>query len=147
MRRRTVLKLALSAIGLAATPVWATESLPPITLYKDPQCSCCGAYTDYLRVNGFTVTVVETVHLPLMYAHYSVANAYQSCHLATVSRYFTVGHIPVEFIKRMLAEQPAFAGITLPGMPVGAPGMGGNKTEPFKIYALGDGPPKLYAAE
>ena len=75
----------------------------------------------------------------------SVVPEFQSCHLATVDRYFAVGHIPVDVIKRMLAEKPAIAGITLPGMPGGAPGMGGRKTEPFKIYALGDGAPKVYA--
>jgi hypothetical protein len=79
----------------------------------------------------------------MLYSHYKVPSALQSCHLATVDRYIAVGHIPVDVIKRMLAEQPAIAGITLPGMPAAAPGMGGSKAEPFKIYALGDGPPKL----
>ena len=147
MQRRTLLKLGLSAIVFADAPSWATETASQATLYKDPQCGCCGAYADYLRDNGFTVTIVETPHLPMLYTRYSVPSELQSCHLATVDRYFTVGHIPVEVIKRMLAEQPAIKGITLPGMPAGSPGMTGSKTEPFKIYALGNGPPKLYAIE
>jgi hypothetical protein len=147
MQRRTALKLGLSLIAIAATPSWAVEGATQVTLYKDPQCGCCEAYTEYLRNNGFTVNVVETAHLPLMYARYDVASAFQSCHLATADRYFMIGHIPVNVIKRMLAEQPAITGITLPNMPGGAPGMGGSKTEPFNIYALGDGPPKLYATE
>ena len=147
MQRRTILKLGLSSIAVAATRSWAVESASQVTLYKDAQCDCCGAYADYLRDNGFTVAVVETPHLPMMYARYSVPSTFQSCHLATVDRYVAIGHIPVEVIKRMLAEQPAITGITLPGMPAGSPGMGGSKTEPFKIYALGDGPPKLYATD
>jgi hypothetical protein len=147
MQRRTLLRLALSSIAVATTRSWAAESTTQVTLYKDAQCDCCRAYVDYLRSNGFTVTVFETPHLPMMYARHSVPSAYQSCHLATVDRYLSVGHIPVDIVKRMLVEQPAITGITLPGMPAGSPGMGGSKTEPFKIYALGDGPPKLYATE
>ena len=147
MQRRTVLKLALGSIAAATTPSWAAESASQITLYKDAQCDCCGAYADYLRDNGFTVAVVETPHLPMMYARYGVPSAFQSCHLAMVDRYLAVGHIPVDVVKRMLAEKPSITGITLPGMPAGSPGMGGNKTEPFKVYALGDGSPKLYAID
>jgi len=29
------------------------------------------------------------------------------------------------------------AGIALPGMPAGSPGMGGEKSEPFVVYAIG----------
>ena len=35
-----------------------------------------------------------------------------------------------------VGERPTIAGITLPGMPEGSPGMTGRKTEPFKIYAV-----------
>jgi hypothetical protein len=147
MQRRTVLKLFLTSTALAATPALPAESTGQMTLYKNAECGCCGAYTKYLSENGFAVTVVETPHLPMMYSHYKVPSALQSCHLATVDRYIAVGHIPVDVIKQMLAEQPAIAGITLPGMPAAAPGMGGSKAEPFKIYALGDGPPKLYAID
>jgi hypothetical protein len=135
MQRRTILKLGLSSIAAVATPSWAAESASQITLYKDAQCGCCGAYADYLRDNGFTVTVVETPHLPMMYARYGVPSAFQSCHLAMVDRYLAVGHIPVDVIKRMLAEKPSITGITLPGMPAGSPGMGGSKTDHFARHA------------
>jgi len=36
-------------------------------------------------------------------------------------------------------------GITLPGMPVGTPGMPGNKPGPLDIYEIGSSPPKVYA--
>ena len=52
-------------------------------------------------------------------------------------------------VKKLLAERPTIAGITLPGMPAGAPGMGGSKQEPFKVYAFTkDGnTPTVYATE
>ena len=45
------------------------------------------------------------------------------------------------------ANSPAIAGITLPGMPAGSPGMVGQKADSFVIYAVTkDGkPPTVYA--
>jgi hypothetical protein len=42
-----------------------------------------------------------------------------------------------EVVMKLLSEKPAIAGITLPGMPTGSPGMFGKKTEKFVIYAFG----------
>ena len=147
MQRRTTLKLGMGLIVAAIAPAWAAEGPTQVTLYKDPQCRYSGAYADYLRSNGFAVIVVETPHLPLINARYGVPHAFQSCHVAMVDRYFVEGHIPVVVIKRLLAELPAIKGITLPGMPDGSPGVGGTKSAPFKIYAIGDGPPRPYAIE
>lgn len=65
---------------------------------------------------------------------------------------FVAGHVvdglvPVDIVRKLLAEQPAIAGITLPGMPSGSPGMPGEKTGPLTVYALSkDGtPPSVFA--
>jgi hypothetical protein len=50
-------------------------------------------------------------------------------------------------IRKLLAERPAIKGISLPGMPEGSPGMTGTKTEPFTIYEISDGAPKVFAVE
>ena len=55
--------------------------------------------------------------------------------------------MPVAQVKRLLAERPAIKGISLAGMPAGSPGMDGEKTEPFTIYEIGDGAPKVFARE
>ena len=57
------------------------------------------------------------------------------------------GHVPVTAIRKLLKERPAIAGITLPGMPLGSPGMGGAKQEPFKIYEIGNAAPKVFVTE
>jgi len=64
-----------------------------------------------------------------------------------VDGYVIDGHVPVEIVRRLLSERPGIAGITLPGMPAGSPGMTGQKTQTFVIYAVTkDGkPPKVYA--
>lgn len=60
-----------------------------------------------------------------------------SCHTAKVGGYIIVGHVPAEDIKRLLKEKPAIAGIAVPGMPMGSPGMEqGGRKEPYTVIAF-----------
>lgn len=62
----------------------------------------------------------------------------QSCHTAIVDGYIIEGHVPADDIDRLLAERPQFAGLAIPGMPVGSPGMEiqGMEPEPFDVIAF-----------
>ncbi|KOX50538.1 metal-binding protein, partial [Streptomyces purpurogeneiscleroticus] len=71
----------------------------------------------------------------------------QGCHTLLIDGYVVEGHVPVAAVRRLLAERPAIRGISLPGMPAGSPGMDGEKTEPFTVYEIGDGAPKVFARE
>ncbi len=71
--------------------------------------------------------------------------ALQGCHTLLIDGYVVEGHVPVAQVKQLLAERPAIKGISLPGMPVGSPGMDGEKTELFTIYEIGDGAAKVFA--
>ena len=44
-----------------------------------------------------------------------------------------------EDINKLLKEQPNIDGIALPGMPIGTPGMPGDKYEPYVIYQIING--------
>jgi hypothetical protein len=137
--------LAGAAAGLVSARAWAAGESMQVTLYKDPQCGCCEGYADYLRSNGFTVTVAPTHDLPLLDEKYGIPTELSPCHISMISGYVVGGHVPIEVVHRLLSEKPPITGITLPGMPLGSPGMFGNKTEPFKIYEITKGPPKIYA--
>jgi hypothetical protein len=124
------------------------EPLPTrgdVTLYKNPQCGCCEAYADYLRHSGFNVKAVSTNDLTLMGQKYGIPDDLQPCHISIIGGYVVGGHIPIEVIDRLLSEKPQIIGITLPGMPVGTPGMPGDKPGPLEIYEIGKGQPKVYA--
>ena len=60
------------------------------------------------------------------------------CHTAKVAGHVVEGHVPVAAVRRLLAERPAIAGLAVPGMPAGAPGMeiAGQPAEPFKVVAF-----------
>jgi hypothetical protein len=133
------------ATGAVASGAQSTAIGDAVTLYKSPQCDCCEGYASYLRDNGFAVTTIATNDLTQMGEKYGISDALQPCHLSLVAGYVVGGHIPFDVIKRLLAEKPQIAGITLPGMPTGSPGMGGTKTGPMTIYEIAKGAPKVYA--
>ena len=144
--KRIILMTALLAFsaGVAA----AGEKIAA-TLFKTPGCSCCDKYADYLRENGFDVTVFENPNMTLIKQKHGVRQELEGCHSTIVGGYVVEGHVPVGIVKRLLTEKPAIKGISLPGMPEGSPGMSGEKDEPFKIYSItgetGDAP--VYAKE
>lgn len=144
--RSVLIALSILVALVASTSVQAQAPTDAL-IYKNPSCSCCDAYADYLRQNGFKVTVRETHQLASMSRKAGIAPKFEGCHLAHIDSYVVSGHVPVSAIQRLLGERPAIKGITLPGMPLGSPGMGGAKREPFTIYEIGDGTPKVFAKE
>jgi hypothetical protein len=148
-RRKPVRNLFCLIVLLVALSSGAVNADQPYsaTLYKNPQCGCCETYADYLRENGFEVTVKPTHDLPLMKRQYGVPGELEGCHTTLVDGYVVEGHVPVNTVIRLLTERPDIKGISLPGMPMGSPGMTGEKTAPFTIYEFGDGPAKVYAVE
>lgn len=134
---------------IAAVPMPAFAESIAAVLYKNPQCSCCEQYAAYLEQNGFKVDVQPTNSLDQIASDAGVPPDLEGCHTMMIAGYAFDGLIPVDVVKKVLAERPAIAGITLAGMPTGAPGMGGDKTGPFTIYAFTkDGAaPTVYAVE
>jgi hypothetical protein len=142
----------LSVLLLIPTLVLSTSSLADessreATLYKNPQCGCCEGYADYLRDNGFAVTVTPTHDLSLLHRQHGVPEPLVGCHTTVVDGYVVEGHVPISAVLRLLSERPSIKGISLPGMPAGSPGMTGEKAAPFTIYEIRDGEPKVYAVE
>lgn len=63
---------------------------------------------------------------------FSVPERLGSCHTAVVNGYVIEGHVNALEIKRLLKERPNALGLSVPGMPVGSPGMEqGGKKEPY----------------
>ena len=147
MKRRTFCCGAL--LAMVAIPLPAIAEPVRATMYKNPQCGCCEGYAAYLCQHGFAVDVKPTTDLTEISRNAGVPERLQGCHTMFVEGYVVDGHVPVNVVRKLLSERPPIAGITLPGMPAGSPGMTGTKRETFTIYAVTkDGaPPKVYAAE
>jgi hypothetical protein len=142
MLRSLILALAV-LLGTAAAHAEPVDG----TMYKNPHCGCCEEYAKYLRQHGFNVTVTPTHDMALISRQKGVPEELAGCHTMLIQGYVVEGHVPVGAIKKLLAERPKIKGISLPGMPEGSPGMSGEKTAPFEILEISDGPPKVFATE
>ena len=132
--RRHFVAGTIAGITLFATG--AVAATGTIAVYKDPQCGCCEGYAEYLRENGFDVTVKPTHDLASMSREAGIPDEFQGCHLSFIDGYVVSGHVPVGTVDKLLTERPDIKGVTLPGMPMGSPGMGGAKEGPFEMLEI-----------
>lgn len=101
----------------------AASALPVMTVYKSPTCGCCKSWVDAVKQAGFTVEVHDVDDVTPVKDDAGVPADKRSCHTAIVGGYAIEGHVPPATIKKFLAEHPKAAGLAVPGMPTGAPGM------------------------
>jgi hypothetical protein len=141
--------LAASAALLLA-PRFASAAAPgkaTLQLVKDPNCGCCGDHAQYLRGHGYVVDVSDSSDLAKLRAELGVPINLVGCHLIRAEGYVVEGHVPAGAIDKLLAERPVIKGISVPGMPLGSPGMGGEKTEPLVVLTIGETAPQVYFTE
>ncbi len=139
-RAAGVAVLALAG-ALFAGPVLAAE----FSVYKSPWCGCCSAWIEEMEGVGHTATITDVEDLDSIKRLAGVPGPLQACHTAIVEGYVIEGHVPASDIERLLAERPDVLGLSVPGMPMGAPGMGGEP-EPFDVLLFKtDGTTSVYA--
>jgi hypothetical protein len=142
---------ALASVATLASAYAPPSSfLPPasVTVFKDPNCGCCKVWVDHLRAHGFAVTTKDTSDINGPKRTARVPERLYSCHTAFVGGYVVEGHIPAADIQRLLAEKPKIAGIAVPGMPAGSPGMEmGNRKDKYDVIAFTrDGTTRVFAS-
>ena len=69
---------------------------------------------------------------------HGVPSSVRGCHSARVGSYRVEGHVPADALKRFLQEHPDAAGISVPGMVVGPPGMEGAEPVPYEVVTFDD---------
>ena len=157
MKKRTkrLAGYGAAAVVLVAIGVWALVPReaeargPELTMYKSPDCRCCLAWAEHLEDNGFEVEVEETLTLSRFKEEQGVPASLAACHTALVNGYVVEGHVPADVLRRFLAEAPAAAGLTVPGMPLGSPGMEvpGQLPQPYDVFVFDDrGEADVYAS-
>lgn len=124
----------------------ATADLPLVTVYKSPTCGCCSKWVSHLEANGFRVEALDVDDMTAVKQRYGIPATLGSCHTAVVGDYVVEGHVPADLVHRMLKEKPTgVAGIAVPGMPIGSPGMEGPNPQPYSVIAFGSGGEWVYA--
>lgn len=140
----TLKTIALSLALLSPATAFAEQAV----LWKNPQCGCCEGHAEHLRANGIDVKSVATHDLALMRQEQGVPMELVGCHMMVIDGYVVEGHVSAAVVKRLLTERPPVKGISLPGMPIGSPGMEGPRTEPLVTYTFGgQSEPQVFAVE
>lgn len=160
-RRQVAGWLALAGLAAPAAAAWAQPiqkaqkagaALPPKTrlveVWKDPHCGCCKDWIAHMAQHGFQLTVHDAGNAAAR-QRAGIPVALGSCHTALVAGYAIEGHVPAGDVIRLLQAKPDAIGLTVPGMPIGSPGMDGpaygGRKDPFDVLlVLRDGRTQVF---
>ena len=125
-----------------------TANIHSLSVYKDPNCGCCGKWIDYMNNHGFDAKAHDTNQLSSFKQAKGIPANVQSCHTAISSQGFVFeGHIPATYVYQFLNDTPPDSiGLAVPAMPVGSPGMEyGDQFRPYQVLLLNkDGSSSVY---
>lgn len=107
-------------------------------VYKTETCGCCALWVEHLEAAGFEVTVenLSNAELTALKERHGIPFELTSCHTALAGRYVLEGHIPAKSIRAFLEAAPDVAGLAVPGMPLGSPGMEHPNAQPYDVIAF-----------
>jgi len=133
--------------GAARYPAEAVSKEPKITVYKDANCGCCKSWIEHLIKHGYRVEAKDSDDMTGIKRSLGVPEALTSCHTAVVNGYLIEGHVPAADIARLLKTKPKVAGLAVPGMPMGSPGMEGPRTQKYDVLSFDKaGKTKVFAS-
>ena len=145
MLRRKMFRIVapLALLASAESAVAAT-----LLVTKTEFCGCCAKWVERMKAAGFTVKVLTVDSVTPTARKLGVPDKLRSCHTSQIGGYAIEGHVPAADIKRLLAQRPKAAGIAVPGMVTGTPGMEhGDHKEPYKVILFDrSGKTKVFAS-
>ena len=139
MLRRTLIKfLIASPLSIFTSSLLANdENL--IEVWKSPTCGCCKDWIIHLESNGFKVVYYDTGNNRVRH-QVGMPRKYGSCHTAIIGDYVIEGHVPASVIFKLIDLQSKAIGLSVPGMPIGSPGMDGpeykGRKDPFDVLLV-----------
>jgi Cu/Ag efflux protein CusF len=115
---------AAAVLALTGFERTALAQATTVQVWKDPNCGCCQLWVEHLQASGFKVEVRDVGNTAAR-KRMGMPEQLGSCHTASVGGYVIEGHVPAADIHRLLKERPVALGLSVPGMPIGSPGMDG----------------------
>ncbi len=142
------LAVGAALLSPAGAALAQAARLLAIDVHKSPLCGCCGDWVKHLQANGFAVTVHDVEDTGVYRKRYGMPERFGSCHTGVIAGYAIEGHVPAADIKKLLATKPKAAGLAVPGMPVGSPGMEqGPRVDPYDVLLVkADGSASVFAS-
>jgi hypothetical protein len=148
LARRGIIAAIVTFVLAGGGSLAGQRSGATVEVFKTPTCGCCHLWVKHLEQNGFTTKVTDMDDLSAVKRKHGVPARATSCHTAIVNGYVLEGHVPAAEVKKLLIERPAIAGLAVPGMPVGSPGMEvGSTVQPYNVLSFDKtGETKLFAS-
>lgn len=139
------MKKAILLLVLLTSSLFAIDG-KKMQIYKSPSCGCCSKWADIMKSKGFEVNTIKSNNMNQIKQRLGVSPQNASCHTAVVDGYIIEGHVNYSEIKKMLIEKPKIKGLSVPGMPIGSPGMeqGHIKQKYNVVYINNDGSSGTY---
>lgn len=132
-------RLLIALPMLAAAPATLVVAKTRVEVCKGPRCGCCQDWIAHLEAHGFAVAVHDDGNSDAR-QRLGVPLSPGSCHTALVDGYGIEGHVPARDIRRHVIERPRAAGLAVPPMPLGSPGMNGpayaGRKDPFDVLLV-----------
>lgn len=150
--RKSFFASLLGFLSMLLAPSISAQSLDDVVLnvYKSETCGCCVGWIAHMDEHSYHSNIFHPKDLDGVKQELGIKPEWASCHTAvTEEGYLFEGHIPAKFIDQFLANPPENAlGLTVPGMPIGGPGMEmGNRFTPYDVLLmLKDGTSSIYAS-
>lgn len=130
---KSIPKLAALSFALLSTSVFAASGVT----YKSPYCGCCKEWVKHMEENGFEMKSEDHVNMNPIKMKLGIKPQLASCHTTVIDGYLFEGHIPASDVKAFLEQKPKLAGLAVPGMPVGSPGMEyGDQKDPYDVIGF-----------
>ena len=129
----------IGTLVISIFPKSVFASTDVLIVNRTESCGCCGAWVERMISAGFKAEVnfVNDEVLRSIKSQLTIPVDLSSCHTATIGDYFIEGHVPAKDIRRLLLERPTALGLSVPGMPIGSPGMEmGDNIEPFETLLI-----------
>lgn len=126
-----------------------TDGKLEVVMYKNEGCMCCTKWADRMNEEEFAVIEKPVPNLNEIKAENGITRELASCHTAFVDGYIVEGHVPIEDVQRLLKERPDAIGLTVPGMPIGSPGMEvpGREADKYDVLLIAkDGSTTVFAS-
>ncbi|WP_249661647.1 DUF411 domain-containing protein [Variovorax sp. PCZ-1] len=119
----------------------AMSTVAFIEVWKTPNCGCCKLWIKILEKEGFKVKANNVAQTAGIRTKLGIPDDMGSCHTGLIAGFAIEGHVPASEIKRLLTEPESLRqqviGLSVPGMPIGSPGMEmGTKRDKFDVMLV-----------
>ena len=103
-------------------------------MFKNLGCMCCDRWAAHMKDFGFNLEIIPRKKMDDIKNELRVPMEVRGCHTAMIDGIIVEGHVPVDLVQKIIKDRPEnIIGISVPGMPIGSPGMEGAYKEKYEI--------------